>query len=167
MPFEYPNLLMGTRSAKGWTIGAVSGAASVNSSGGIIRSNTRSSENFIFSPSVVLNKGIDYTLHCFAANTPNLISTAAWVLDDAGYSDSYEWIGAYLKLNKPGPGGGWLDATFRLNANARDGAKFKIRFDNDGSADGKECFIWFRDVMLTEGTEPHAWAPASGEVWPE
>ena len=21
--------------------------------------------------------------------------------------------------------------------------------------------------LLTEGTEPHAWAPAEGEVWPE
>lgn len=25
----------------------------------------------------------------------------------------------------------------------------------------------FRDIMLTEGTEPRAWAPAEGEVWPE
>ncbi len=43
---------------------------------------------------------------------------------------------------------------------------FHLRFDNNGSTDGKSCLIWFRDIMLTEGTEPHAWAPAEGEVWP-
>lgn len=163
--FEYPNLLSGTRSGDGWTRSGAEDSG-YNPDTGITLYNSTSSENFLFSPPVVLHKGVDYTLHCFAANTRNLISTAAWVLDDAGYSSSYKWIGAYLRLNKPGPGG-WLDATFRLDANARDGAKFKIRFDNDGSANGRTCLIWFRDVMLTEGTEPHAWAPAEGEGWPE
>lgn len=63
--------------------------------------------------------------------------------------------------------GAWLNWTFRLKANARDGVPFRIRFDNNGSTDGKNALIWFRDIMLTEGTEPHAWAPAEGEVWPE
>lgn len=42
-----------------------------------------------------------------------------------------------------------------------------MRFDNNGSTDGESCLIWFRDIMLTEGTEPMAWAPAEGEAWPE
>ena len=40
---------------------------------------------------------------------------------------------------------------------------FRLRFDNNGSTDGKNCLIWFRDIMLVEGTEPRAWAPAEGE----
>lgn len=72
-----------------------------------------------------------------------------------------------LRRGLPVRGGGWLDATFRLDARALDGVPFRLRFDNNGSTDGENCLIWFRDIMLTEGTEPHAWAPADGEVWPE
>lgn len=161
----YPNLLMGTRSGDGW---ARAGAedSGYNPDTGITLYNSTSSENFLFSPKVVLHKGIDYTLHLYAANTENMSSTEAWVLDIDGGSDSYQWIGAHVPLKTPGPGGGWLDATFRLDAQARDGVPFCIRLDNNGSTDGKKCLIWFHDIMLTEGTEPHAWAPAEGEVWP-
>lgn len=63
-------------------------------------------------------------------------------------------------------GGAWLDATFRLDANARDGVPFQLRFDNNGSTDGESCLIWFRNIMLCESDVPRAWAPAEGEVWP-
>lgn len=63
-------------------------------------------------------------------------------------------------------GGAWLDATFRLDANARDGVPFQLRFDNNGTTDSKQSLVWFRDIMLCESDVPHAWAPAEGEVWP-
>lgn len=160
--FQHTNLLSGTRSGEGWTR---------NGSGGyyfgIELYNSKTTEDFLFSPRVTLRKDTDYTLHCYAANTANMSSTEVWVLDGTGASDSYNWIGAHVPFKAPGPGGAWLDATFRLNADARDGVPFRLRFDNNGSTDGENALIWFRDIMLTEGTEPHAWAPAEGEVWPE
>lgn len=167
--FEYPNLIAGTRSGKGWTYqGPAGGSVTYNETvKALALQGTSRTEFFMFSPPVVLHKGIDYTLHCFAANTSNMLSTELFVLDLDGSSDSYQWIGANVRWKAPGPRGGWLDATFRLGARARDGVPFRLRFDNNGSTDGSDCLIWFRDIMLTEGTEPHAWAPAEGEVWPE
>ena len=164
--FQYPNLLTGTRSGKGWSRGGSGASGGYNPDTGIELHNTQSSENFLYSPPVVLHKNTDYTLHCFAANTANMSSTDIIVLDTGGYSSSYQWIGAGLDNKNPGPEGVWLDWTFRLNANARDGVPFRLRFDNNGSTDGENCLILFRDIMLTEGTEPRAWAPAEGEVWP-
>lgn len=163
--YQYPNLLSGTRSGEGWTWEGAGGI--YDAATGFELYNTKSTEDFLFSPQVILHKNTDYTLHCFAANTANMSSTELWVLDVDGASDSYNWIGAYSALKTPGPGGAWLDATFRLNADARDDVPFQVRFDNNGSMDGKNCLIWFRDIMLVEGTEPHAWAPAEGEAWPE
>lgn len=166
--YQYPNLLSGTRSGEGWSYSGPAGGAVTYSEmvKALALQGTSKTEFFMFSPIVVLHKGIDYTLHCFAASTANMSSTELWVLDVTGYSDSYNWIGAYAVFKTPGPGGGWFDATFRLDAQARDGVPFRLRFDNNGSTDGQNCLIWFRDIMLVEGTEPHAWAPASGEVWP-
>lgn len=164
--FAYPNLLTGTRSGKGWLRSSGAGG-SYNAGTGIELSNSKTTENFLYSPPVVLHKNVDYTLHCFAANTANMSSTDIIVLDAGGSSSSYQWIGAGLNNKNPGSEGVWLDWTFRLDANARDGVPFRLRFDNNGSTDGQSCLIWFRDIMLTEGTEPRAWAPAEGEVWPE
>lgn len=167
--FMYPNLLSGTRSGNGWTYqGPAGGAVTYNKKNNFLALEGASkTEFFLSSPIVVLHKNTDYTLHCFAANTANMRSTDIWVLDTGGPSGSYQWLGAYLFGKNPGPWGAWLDWTFRLDDNARDGVPFQLRFDNNGSTDGKNALIWFRDIMLTEGTEPHAWAPAEGEVWPE
>lgn len=164
--FQYPNLLVGTRSGKGWTyLGPAGGAVTYSETvKALALQGTSKHEFFMFSPPVVLHKDTDYTLHCFAANTENMTSTELWVLDTDGYKSSYKWIGAHVTFKNPGPVGGWLDFTFRLNANARDGGTFQVRFDNNGSSDGENCLIWFRDVMLVEGTEPAAWAPTEGET---
>ena len=166
--YEYPNLLSGTRSGKGWTYqGPAGGAFKYDKERNYLALHgTSKSEFFMKSPPVVLHKNIDYTLHCLSANTANMSSTDIYVLDIDGPSSGYQYIGAGLYKKNP-LGGMWLDWTFRLDANARDGGSFRLRFDNNGSTDGEDCLVWFRDVMLTEGTEPRAWAPAEGEVWPE
>lgn len=168
--FIYPNLLSGTRSGERWKYVGPAGVGAVTydkKNNCLALQGTSKNEFFMYSPPVVLHRNTDYTLHCFAANTANMSGTELFVLDDAGSSSSYYWIGNHSLLTAPGPGAGWLNVTFRLNPNSRDGGPFRLRFDNNGSTDGKNCLIWFRDIMLTEGTEPHAWAPAEGEVWPE
>lgn len=101
--YQYPNLLSGTRSGEGWTWEGAGGI--YDAATGFELYNTKSTEDFLFSPQVILHKNTDYTLHCFAANTANMSSTELWVLDVDGASDSYNWIGAYSALKTPGPGG--------------------------------------------------------------
>lgn len=104
--YQYPNLLSGTRSGKGWTRSGSGAGGGYNADTGIVLHNSKTTEDFLFSPPVVLHKGTDYTLHCLAANTANMSGTELFVLDATGASDSYNWIGAYQALKTPGPGGG-------------------------------------------------------------
>lgn len=103
--FEYPNLISGTRSGKGWTRSGAGAGGTYTTDTGIQLSNSKTTECFLFSPPVVLHKGTDYTLHCFAANTANMSGTEIWVLDGTSSSDSYNWIGAHVVFRNPGPGG--------------------------------------------------------------
>ena len=103
--FECQNLLSGTRSGKGWTRSGSGAGGIYNARTGFELYNSKTTEDFLFSPPVVLHKNTDYTLHCFAANTANMSSTELWVLDCEGVSDSYKWIGAYAALKNPGLGG--------------------------------------------------------------
>lgn len=103
--YQYPNLLSGTRSGKGWTRSGSGAGGGYNADTGIVLHNSKTTEDFLFSPPVVLHKGTDYTLHCLAANTANMSGTELFVLDATGASDSYNWIGAYQALKTPGPGG--------------------------------------------------------------
>ncbi len=117
--YEYPNLLSGTRSGEGWKYEGQPGVGAViyvKENNYLALHGTSKSEFFLKSPPVVLHKGTDYTLHCFAANTANMSGTELFALDDAGYSSSYQWIAAHVYLRTPGPWGAWLDATFRLDA---------------------------------------------------
>ena len=165
MGFLYPNLLSGTRSGTGWSRNG-GGTGGYSPDTGITLYNTKSAECTLWSPSVVLHKGRTYTLSFFAASTANMSGSDAFVLDSDGFSDSYQWVGAAKYLINPPVGGAWTTWTFSLSADARDGAEFYVRFDNNGSTDGGNSLVWFRDVMLVDGTTARAWAPAAVEVWP-
>ena len=106
--YQYPNLLTGTRSGEGWiSSGHVPhDSGYIEDIGALYIQGTAAEEFFLFSPPVVLHKDTDYTLHCFAANTTNMSGTELFVLDVAGYSPSYYWIGNHSLLTAPGPGGG-------------------------------------------------------------
>lgn len=168
--FEYQNLLAGTRSGEGWKLAGnkpVMPDQSAYRYGPVLPCyNSAATETYLWSPPVTLHRDTDYVLSFLAASTDDMSGFDVYVLD---VDDSYAgWIGAERVYHaKPGGGGRWYSMPFRLSAKSHDGASYRIRFDNNGSTDGKTALVWFHDVMLTEGTEPHAWAPASGEVWPE
>lgn len=164
--FEYPNLLSGTRTGKGWTRQAGIGGNGFDYGTGLTLENKKAHECFLFSPGVVLHAGRTYSLSFYAASTANMSGVDIFVLDKGGSSDDYQWIAAEKYGIKPPAGGAWTTWTFTLSPQARDGATFRVRFDNNGTTDGEQCLVWFRDIMLCESDEPHAWAPAEGEVWP-
>lgn len=158
--FQYPNLLSGTRSGNAWELPVGGGSLGLyNKVTGIELYNDKPSETFIYSPQLAMHTHTDYALSYFSASTANMSSTEFFVL----YKD-YNSVGANVAFNSPGPEGAWLDATFKIYGEMPDGAYCKLRFDNNGSTDGERCLIWFRDIMLVDGTEPRAWAPAEGET---
>ena len=165
MGFLYPNLLSGTRSGAGWSRSG-GGTGGYSPDTGITLYNTASTERLLYSPRVVLHTGREYSLSFYAGSTDNMKSTDLYILDAAGNSNDYAYIAASKLGIKPPAGGAWLTWTFVLSTYARDGAEFYVRFDNNGSTDGGNSLVWFRDVMLVDGTTARAWAPAAVEVWP-
>lgn len=154
--FLYPNMLAGTRSGNAWAVGAGGGYNKVT---GIELYNDKPSECVVYSPTLVMHTNTGYTLSCFSASTANMSSTEFFALNmDSGQ------VGAHVAFENPGPEGAWLDATFRIYSDMPDGALYHMRFDNNGSTDGSRSLVWFRDIMLVDGTEPRAWAPAEGET---
>lgn len=161
--FTYPNLLSGTRTGKGWT--------RVGSTGSFVDGhievvNSRTSEGFLFSPYAELRHGPVYQISAFTANTSNCKGSQVYVLYEDDRADGYIAKGFYDVMR--GPGGGWFHGSFSIPESSPEG-RYRIRFDNDGTSDGQPSYpsyLWFRDIMLCEAAEPHAWAPAEGEVWP-
>ena len=159
--FEYPNLLTGSRSGIGWTY----------DSGSFYKPllnhdlhNSTKNENYIQSPLFILKHGITYAFSALTANTANCMSAEIWILYEKVGVDG--WIGGVIRSVGKGPGGGWVTHTFSLPSTSPEG-HYYLRFDNNGSTDGKDALIWFNSPMLCIAEEPHAWAPAEGEVWPE
>ena len=158
--FSHPNLVSGTRSGNAWAFPSGSGAGGgYNKATGMEIYNDNPSECVIYSPQSVMHTQTDYVLSCFSSSTANMSSTEFFVLDmDRGQ------VGHNVAFKNPGPDGAWLDVTFKIYSGMPDGAFYHLRFDNNGSTDGERCLIWFRDIMLVDGTEPRAWAPAEGET---
>lgn len=163
--FEYPNMLSGTRTGKGWTREGGIGGNGFDAGTGLELCNKKADECFLASPDVVLHTRRTYSLSFYAASTANMSSCDIFVLDNGGYGDAYQWIGATKSSIKPPAGGAWTTWTFTLSPQARDGATFRVRFDNNGTTDGKQCLVWFRDIMLCESDVPRAWAPGPDDDW--
>ena len=158
--FSHPNLLSGTRSGDTFVFPSGSGVSGgYNKATGIEQYNGNPFECSAYTDTLVMHTHTDYVLSCFSASTANMSSTEFFALDmDNG------WVGANVAFKNPGPEGAWLDTTFKLYSGMPDGALYHLRFDNNGTTDGERCLVWFRDIMPTEGTEPHAWAPAEVET---
>lgn len=161
--FEYPNLLAGTRGAycykEDW------GQQQDDSQPWDLHNASPTQENYLL-PSglrnIPLKPGTDYTLYFWADRTDNMKSADAFLIDvDGGYAPLWHADNFQIPV-----GGGYVSWTFRFWYEPKETTRYGIRFDNNGSTDGKDSILRIRDVMLTEGTEPHAWAPAAGEVWP-
>ncbi len=154
--FKYPNLLTGSRSGAGWTY----------PNGGIdvihrhVLYNNTNKENYIYSPLVSLKHGITYAFSAYSANTENCAGIDMFVLYEKIVDG---WIAVTNTHCAKGPGGGWVICIFSLPTASPEG-NYQIRFDNNGSTDGKNAIIWFDSPMLCIASEPHAWAPAEGEV---
>lgn len=105
--FEYPNLISGTRSGKGWNLASGAPACvdtSVREFPVLTIANSASTETYLYSAPVALSRGTYYVLSFLAASTDNVRGFDVHVLDMA--NPSYDsWIGAEMYPALPGGGG--------------------------------------------------------------
>ena len=101
--FEYPNLLIGSRSGVGWTYDH----GSFDAYNHHCLFNDSKNENYMCSPLFPLKHGITYAFSAFSANTENFMGSDIYVLYAGGYSIGYEWIAGHMGFMK-GPGGDGL-----------------------------------------------------------
>lgn len=156
--FAYPNLLSGTRTGKGWT--RVGGTGSYGE--GIELRNSASHECYLHSTNVTLKHGVKYSISFDTANTANTAGVDMYVLYDD--STASGWIARERAAIQKGPGGGRFTDTFELPSTSPEGV-YNLRFDNNGTTDGKTSLVWFRDIMLCESDVPRAWAPGPDDDW--
>lgn len=154
--FEYPNLLTGSRSGVGWAYWN----GHMDDNQHHLLYNSTNIENYIFSPLIVLKHGITYEFSVYTANTENCAGSKIFVLYEKVVDG---WIAKSAYRIEKGPRGGWVTFTFTIPDASPEG-NYYIRFDNNGSTDGKDALVWFADPMLCVASEPHAWAPAEGET---
>lgn len=163
MGFLYPNLISGTRGSYCFKDDRYQ--PQDDSQQWDLHNASQTQENFMwpsFHEGVPLKPDTDYTLYFWADRTDNMSSADIFVIDvDGGYVPL--WGAPQFQIPA---GGGYVSRTFRFSYTPNENTKYQLRFDNNGSTDGQDSILRIRDVMLTEGTEPHAWAPANGEVWP-
>ena len=164
--FEYPNLLTGSRSGAGWSYDnggmryEALGRGFENKQHALL--NSTKNENYIRSPYVLLKHGIAYAFSVYTANESNCAGSDIYVL----YNQITDgWIAGEIIHCEKGRVGGEVTFMFTIPDTSPEG-NYYIRFDNNGSTDGKDALIWFGSPMLCIASEPHAWAPAEGEVWP-
>lgn len=165
--FQYPNIVAGTRDhmSKDTYNNLVQPVPLAAAPSGMAYAlvNATAKENFLWTPYMSdLRPGTRYTLSVWMAKTDNCDSADIFVIDTDG---RYDATLVALKV-KPPSGGGLYSLPLQISDAYRSGAHYRIRFDNNGSTDGKDSTLWLADIMLCEGTEPRAWAPAEGEVWP-
>lgn len=164
MGYRYPNLVSGTRGTECYK--ETLDQQQDDSQPWDLHNASRTQENFLW-PSgmhgLQLKPGTDYTLYFWADRTDNMSSADVWIIDVPG---GYVPLWMAVDFQIPAGGGGYVSRTFQFSYEPKETTRYEIRFDNNGSTDGRDSVLRIRDVMLTEGTEPHAWAPAAGEVWP-
>lgn len=104
----------------------------------------------------------DYTLSFVGFSSSNVVSTEVHYIgklnkDDSGYSNI---ITLFTKARMPASYCQYYKYTFN-SGNSNVGS---IRFDNNGSTDGNDNYMFFSEVMLVEGTVAKKYQPSSADM---
>lgn len=161
------NLLQGTlptdkNNLNGWSIanGRIGTHAFLDdgTTNMFILRNSTTKENFLWSPFVSLEKGKTYTLSYYAFATSNTANSGEVYATTQDYSETQEI--AYPTKLSPNRAVRYV-YTFTFN---RPSGKYHLRFDNNGTTDGKDADMFIGKPMLEKGTIAHEWAPASADA---
>ena len=119
-------------------------------------------EGIVYSNWFNVKPNTDYTLSFVGFSSSNVSSTEVHYMgklnkDDSGYSNI---VTLFNKFNMPASYCQYYQHTFNSgNSNVA-----SIRFDNNGSTDGNDNYMFFSEVMLVEGTVAKKYQPSSADM---
>ena len=119
-------------------------------------------ETIVYSEYFNVKPNTNYTLSFVGFSSSNVASTEVHYMgkinkDDSGYS---KIITLFSKANMPASYCQYYQYTFN-SGNSNVGS---IRFDNNGSTDGNDNYMFFGEVMLVEGTVAKKYQPSSADM---
>ena len=116
--------------------------------------NSTTKENFLWSPYVSLENGETYTLSYYAFATINTMNSGEVYVTTNDYSETQS-IAPPKKLDS----GRAIRYVYTF-AFSKPSGKYRFRFDNNGSSDGKQSAMYIGKPMLEKGIVAHDWSPA-------
>ncbi|MCC4347626.1 hypothetical protein LMB39_08755 [Limosilactobacillus reuteri] len=112
-----------------------------------------------------LEAGKEYTISFKGFMSDNVSSYDIWLLGKK-FGKAGSWTNAYNVISEKRLSSGHVEVatkTFKVPSDWKD-FEAHIRFDNNGSTDGKDSYFFFNEVALREGTLETGWSPAPGDT---
>ena len=159
-----PNLFIGSTNDNYWTsstgtLGGTNGEYWITWDG----TTGGGAERFIYHQPFGVTIGKTYTLSFDAKKTDNLSSSEIFILQNDWKGSNYvlNWTGFSSQLTQEYKR---FSHTFTVPDYEGNMADCDLRFDHNGSTNGKDATLWVRNIKLEEGTEATAWSLAPEDI---
>lgn len=124
-----------------------------------VLNNSNSSENFAESAYFPLERNTDYVVSFKGFASTNVSSYNAFILARKyGENTKYTTVKHLVDAKRLSPSKADYIKDLIFNSGENDEAY--IRFDNNGSSDGKQSGLYFTEVKVEQGNKSTAWTPA-------
>lgn len=124
-----------------------------------VLNNSNSSENFAESAYFPLERNTDYVVSFKGFASTNVSSYNAFILARKyGENTKYTTVKHLVDVKRLSPSK--VDYIKDLIFNSGENDEAYIRFDNNGSSDGKQSGLYFTEVKVEQGNKSTAWTPA-------
>ncbi|MDU7063783.1 MAG: hypothetical protein E6338_05950, partial [Lactobacillus paragasseri] len=124
-----------------------------------VLNNSNSSENFAESAYFPLERNTDYVVSFKGFASTNVSSYNAFILARKyGENTKYTTVKHLVDAKRLSPSK--VDYIKDLIFNSGENDEAYIRFDNNGSSDGKQSGLYFTEVKVEQGNKSTAWTPA-------
>ncbi len=124
-----------------------------------VLNNSNSSENFAESAYFPLERNTDYVVSFKGFASTNVSSYDVFILARKyGENTKYTTVKHVVDAKKLSPSK--VDYIKDLIFNSGENDEAYIRFDNNGSSDGKQSGLYFGEVKVEQGNKSTAWTPA-------
>lgn len=127
-----------------------------------IINNTVGKEVTAYSKLFYVKPNTDYTLSFIGFSSSNVVNTEVHYLGRINHGDTSYSVITTLFNNIIMPSG--TCQYYQITFNSRNSNEGYIRFDNNGSTDGNDSYMFFGEVMLVEGTVAKKYQPSSTDT---
>lgn len=127
-----------------------------------IINNTVGKEVTAYSKLFYVKPNTDYTLSFIGFSSSNVVNTEVHYFGRINHGDTSYSVITTLFNNIIMPSG--TCQYYQITFNSRNSNEGYIRFDNNGSTDGNDSYMFFGEVMLVEGTVAKKYQPSSTDT---